>query len=91
MKKSREIAEESEKTKKARKKLKDRLESIDKQVTEQALEKKSQDISRWIARHASERAFVEKEIGLFDSNQNAAKPSPGIAKILKELENTKRS
>jgi hypothetical protein len=79
------IAEESSKTKKARRKLKERLVELEKSVTPEALEKKSQEVHRRIARHASDRVSVEKDISLFDGNQNPAKPSRAIAKLAEEL------
>lgn len=79
------IAEESHKTKKARKKLKERLDEIEKKVTPEALEEKSQEVQRRIARHASDRLPVQKDISLFDKNQNAAPPSKAVEKIAEEL------
>lgn len=85
------IADESTKTKKARKKLQERLDGLEKKMTPQALERKTQEISRWIARHASDRVSVKKDISLFDKNQNPAKASKGISKIADELaEETKK-
>lgn len=79
------IAEESSKTKKARKKLKERLEELEKGFTPEALEKKSQEVQRRIARHAPDRVAVEKDLSLFDRNQNPAKPSRAVAKLAEEL------
>jgi len=85
------IADESAKTRKARKKLQDRIDSLEKKMSPQALERKTQEISRWIARHASDRVTVKKDISLFDKNQNPAPPSKGISKIAEELaEETKK-
>lgn len=67
------FAEESQKTQKAREKLKKKLEALDQKITPQALEKKTIEIHRWIARHASSRVPLKnKSISLFDENQNAA-------------------
>lgn len=79
------IVEESQKTKKARKKLRDRMDNLEKKVTPQALKRKSEEISRWIERHAAGRVVVKKDIPLFDKNANPAKPSRGIEKIAEEL------
>jgi len=79
------LAEESQKTKKARKKLQEKLDFVEKKMTPQAIERKSQEISRWIARHASDRVSVKKDISLFDKNQNPAQPSKNISKIAEEL------
>jgi len=84
---SRMIAEESSKTRKAREKLKRQLETIDRQMTPQALEQKTIEIHRWIARHAQHRIVLRnKEICLFDENQNTAKLSARVA-ILAEMLN----
>lgn len=84
--KKRDIAEESFKTRKAREKLKRQLEGIDQLITPQALEKKTIEIHRWIARHASERVVLRsKAISLFDENQNAAKLSQRIAILAEQL------
>ncbi len=79
------IADESEKTKKARAKLKEKLDKTDKKLTQEALLKKSQEIAGWIERHSSDRVSVKKEISLFDQNRNSAKMSPAIEKMVEEL------
>lgn len=79
------LAEESAKTKKARAKLKEKLDATDKKVTPQALEKKSQEISKWIERHAHDRVVVKKDISLFDQNQNSAKMSRNTEKVAEEI------
>jgi hypothetical protein len=82
------IAEESPKTRKARLKLKQQLDEAQKQVTPQALEKKSIEIHRWIARHASHRVVLRsKTISLFDENQNAATLSQRVSLIAEQLKN----
>lgn len=81
------LAEESEKTKRARQKLKRRLEMIEQQVTPKALEKKSIEIHRWIARHAAQRVVLRtKAISLFDENKNTAETSRRIAKLAETLQ-----
>lgn len=81
------FAEESLKTRKAREKLRRRLEKLDAQITPQALKQKSVEIHRWITRHADHRiALKEKSISLFDENQNTAKLSQRIAKIAEQLQ-----
>lgn len=78
--KKKQIAEESLKTRKAREKLKKQLEANDKKITPQALEKKSIEIHRWIARHAQNRVVLKsKSISLFDENQNTADISNRIS------------
>jgi hypothetical protein len=82
------IAKESEKTRKAREKLKRRLEAIDQKITPHALEKKSIEIHRWIARHAPQRIVLKtKTISLFDENKNTAAISQKISKIAVMLQN----
>ena len=85
--KKRELAQESVKTKKAREKLKRRLEELDVHFTPQALEEKTIEIHRWIARHAEHRVVLKsKSIALFDENQNAARLSERIAKIAQQIQ-----
>lgn len=86
------FAEESLKTKKAREKLRKEIEENQKQITPVALEKKANEIQRWIASHAANRVLLKnKTISLFDGNQNTAKTSVRISQIAerlqKELEN----
>lgn len=79
------IAEESEKTKRAREKLRAKLDRTDKKITEKALQDKSQEIASWIERHSSDRLSVDKDISLFDQNRNSAKMSKSIEKLAEEL------
>lgn len=80
------LAEESSKTKKVREKLKKHLQKIDAQVTEQELGKKVIEIHRWISRHAFQRiSLKDKAFSLFDENQNTAKVSLKISKLIQEL------
>ncbi|NGX39350.1 MAG: hypothetical protein KR126chlam1_00676 [Chlamydiae bacterium] len=84
--KKKKLAEESLKTKKAREKLRKRLEVIDERITEEGLKQKNLEIHRWIARHAENRVTLkDKSISLFDENQNAAEISLKINKIAKKL------
>ena len=79
------IAEESSKTRKARQKLMKQLQDVEKRITPQALEKKAIEIHRWIARHAQHRVILKnKNICLFDENQNAARLSSRVA-VLAEM------
>ena len=79
-------AEESHKTRKAREKLKKQLAAFDQKISEQALERKTIEIHRWISRHAAHRVVLRsKNISLFDENQNAAAISQKIAHIAKQL------
>jgi len=79
------LAEESGKTKKARTKLKNKLDASDRKLKNQTLDKKSQEISKWIERHAGDRVSVKKDISLFDQNRNSAKMSRHIEKLAEEL------
>lgn len=79
-------APESAKTKRAREKLKKQFEELEKKITPQALERKSHEIHRWIARHAHQRVVLRtKSISLFDENQNTAKLSERINNLAKGL------
>jgi hypothetical protein len=79
------LAEESGKTKKARAKLKSKLDATEKKLKNHTLDKKSQEISRWIERHAGDRVSVKKDISLFDQNRNSAKMSRNTEKLAEEL------
>lgn len=80
------IAEESSKTQKARKKLKKQLEALDEKITPQAIEKKTIEIHRWIARHAANRVPLPiKGISLFDENQNAAELSRRVKTLAEQF------
>ncbi len=84
--KEKQLAEESLKTKKAREKLRRRLEDMDARITKEALNKKSVEIHRWISRHADKRITLrDKTISLFDENENAANVSLKISKIAQLL------
>ncbi len=80
------IAEESIKTRKAREKLKKQLDANDKKITPQALERKSIEIHRWIARHAHVRVVLKsKSISLFDENQNTADVSQRVSSFVDQI------
>ncbi len=82
------LAQESKKTIKTREKLKKRLESLDRDITDQALKRKSVEIHRWIARHAEDRVPLKaKSIALFDENQHAAKLSIRVSNLATSLQN----
>lgn len=85
--KKKELANESLKTKKARKKLLQRFEIMDAKITKEALDRKNIEIHRWISRHANNRIVLQnKEISLFDENQNAAEISQKISKIAEKIQ-----
>lgn len=80
------VAEESVKTRKAREKLRQKLEAFEKRITPQALEKKTIEIHRWIARHAAHRVVLRsKSISLFDENQNTARISKKISTLAEQI------
>ncbi len=84
-----QLARESHKIRRAREKLKRILEENDRAMTVQALQQKTVEIHRWIARHAPYRVVLRtKNISLFDENQNTAKLSRRVEEIackVKEL------
>jgi hypothetical protein len=72
---------------KAREKLKKRMEALEKKMTTQALEKKSLEIHRWIAKNSSERVVLySKNISLFDENQNTAKVSQRVSTVAEKIQ-----
>lgn len=75
------LAVESEKTKKAREKLRKKLESLEQKITPQALERKTLEIGRWIERHAPQRVVLKQKMSLFDENKNTAEISAKVAKF----------
>jgi hypothetical protein len=83
---SKRIAPESAKTRKAREKLQKHWSDIEKKITPEALQEKTDEIHRWIARHAHQRVLLkDKNISLFDENQNAAKISQRVKAIAQKL------
>ena len=81
-----EFAQESDKTKKAREKLMKKFEVTDLKITPEALKKKTTEIHRWISRHAHHRVPLKnKDICLFDENQNTAQLSRRVATLADKL------
>jgi len=81
------IAPESKKTRRARDKLRKQWAEQDRLITPQALADTVDKIHKWIAAHALNRtALKEKEIGLFDQNQNAAALSQKVERFAKNLQ-----
>lgn len=79
------IAEESEKTKRSREKLKQKISKLDEKFSKKALEAKSLEIAGRIERNSSGRIPVDKDISLFDQNRNSAKMSRTVEKLAEEL------
>jgi hypothetical protein len=81
-----DLAKESIKTKRAREKLQKQIEENDRQITQDALEKKVKEIQNWIMRHSNQRVILkDKTFDLFDENQNAAEESSKILTMAEEL------
>lgn len=82
-------AEESEKTKKARVKLKKRLEKLEKEIQKNLqdnIKKKIIEIHDRISRHAAFRVVLKrKSICLFDNNINSAEISNKVYQIAKKI------
>ncbi len=84
---SKRLAPESVKTRKAREKLQKHWDDIEKKITPESLKEKTDEIHRWIARHAQYRVpLKEKKISLFDENQNAARISQRVTLIAQKLQ-----
>lgn len=80
-------AEESLKTKRAREKLRKQIEESESKITPEALKEKTKEIHRWIARHAHHRITLKnKDISLFDENQNTAKLSQRVTVIADSIQ-----
>lgn len=80
------IVQESDKTKKARQKLTDRIQKIDQKVTKKALDEKKEQITDWISRHSWGRESVSSDFTLFDKNRNSAPVSKKTKGIIEKLE-----
>lgn len=84
--KKKQIAPESSKTKKAREKLQRKLKQQDLLITPSALAATVEKIHQWIASNATHRIVLKnKEIRLFDQNQNAAALSRKVQQIAQKL------
>jgi len=83
---TKEHASESERTRKLREKLQKQLDEIEKKITPNALKKKTEEIHEWISTHARHRVVLkDKNISLFDENQNSAAFSSNIASIVQSI------
>ncbi len=70
------IAEESKQVKRAREKLKKKIEDANRLVTPEALAKMTEEIHLWISKNIKERVDLKgKNISLFDENENVASVS----------------
>ncbi|HPE85125.1 MAG TPA: hypothetical protein PLO43_02990 [Chlamydiales bacterium] len=79
------LAEESEKTKKAREKLKKKFAVIDEKINTQALDRKSKEIHRWISRQQSRVPLKNKSFKLFDENMHPADESRKVLNLALRL------
>lgn len=79
------LAQESEKVKEARIKLKKKLASIESRVLPNEIEKKKQEITRSIHANLSGRVVIPEKMALFDSNKNSAKLSSKVKKVMERL------
>lgn len=80
------IAGESDKTQRARRKLEKKLQKIDENMNQRALDRTSKEIHRWIERRADERITLKnKSISLFDENQNPADLSRKVANLAQQI------
>lgn len=84
--KRKRIAPESTKTKRAREKLRKQWEAQDRLITATALADTVDKIHKWIAANATHRVHLrEKDIRLFDQNQNAAALSQKVQQFAQKL------
>lgn len=87
--KKRRIAPESSRTKRAREKLRQQWTETDSMITEAALADTVAKIHHWIAANAAHRVSLRnKEICLFDQNQNAAALSRKVQQIAQKISST---
>lgn len=80
-------AKESAHIKKARKKVKERLESESKSITPKALREMSKSIQKWLVRHSQERIPLKTQsFSLFDENRHSKAPhSKHVLHLLEQL------
>lgn len=84
--KEKRIAPESSKTQKTREKLKEQWEQEALLITKSALAATVEKIHHWIALNAGHRVVLkDKEIRLFDQNQNAASLSRKVQEIARKI------
>jgi len=84
------LAKESDKIRKTREKLKQKLEDNQPEITKEGLKAKIEEIHGRIARLAALRVFVEKggSLSLFNNNQNPAPNSTRVAKYAEGILNS---
>ncbi len=80
------IAPESAKTQRARDKLRKHFAKQERFITPDALKETVEKIHQWIASHSQTRVLLKnKEIRLFDQNQNAASLSRKVQEIARKI------
>jgi hypothetical protein len=77
--------DESDKIKRARRKLKKRWEEVEKKTTRESLKKKIEEIDDKITRNSQDRVVLKSKLVLFDKNQNSAEMSDNIAILYNTL------
>ena len=81
-----ELVEESERTKKAREKLKRKLDDLEKRISPHSLEKKIEEIHQWISRNQEHRVRLKKDsFSLFDENKSSADLSTRLQNLFHNL------
>lgn len=81
-----QLAKESKKTARAREKLRRQWKESENQITEADIQKTIAKIHHWIAANAAHRVPLKnKEICLFDQNQNAAALSRKVQAIARQI------
>ncbi len=77
---------ESARTRKMREKLQQHWSELDRRINPDALKAMVEEIHCWISRHAYQRVSLrDKNISLFDENQNVAKTSHKVAQLAQRL------
>src|SRR3989344_4741606 len=79
------IAPESEKTKRARRKLLENWEKEKLHITPKAISETIEKMHKWIADNAKHRVPIKEKIALFNQNQNAAGVSRKVQQIAMRL------
>lgn len=79
-----ETAPESLKTLKARKKLEQRMKTLEKKVTQQALRRKVHEMKIWISKYAMERVII-KDSDSVPLTKTTAKIASKIQDIFTEM------
>ena len=80
------LAKGSNRTKRARQKPEEKRAKQEAKITDAAIDDTIEKIHKWIAMHSMGRVILkDKEIHLFDQNQNAALLSKKVQKIIQKI------